>query len=364
MTRNIPGFFLCFVMVAHVGLSDADEAQKEIVANKVWKQCIKYSPALFSTNVPFASFYSSVCPKYDLTFKEDGYVFAIFMFDGYPGYWHVPKGRKRGVLVPVDACISMSYDTRNDRIRSIHNGLLREYLKPDTVDTNNYTRVWVDKPMLHDYSKDSIADATPTLSIAEAYERAKRYLDILGITLPTNHTLYTANFNSDPGISPHSWSLTWGPTDSKYKYDDSPVSCEVVFHERFGLLHVRPGWIISRPTAEEVNVSREQAILKGEKAAPLVMQTPFYLQCRLPDFKVKGVKSAELLISRPNWLLDPKRAIWAREPPTDETRLCWVVVFETADTVLARPRNFKPMPPDIRIYIDAATGEIVGANFT
>jgi hypothetical protein len=74
------------------------------------------------------------------------------------------------------------------------------------------------------------------------------------------------------------------------------------------------------------------------------------------------MESAELRISVPNWLLDPARAVWIREKPPEETRLCWVVRFRTTDTV--DRRSMKLTPVEILIYIDAATGEVVGANFT
>jgi hypothetical protein len=361
MTQRVLLLCASIVLGSCIGFSATNE---KAIAKGVWQQCSKHSHSLFSTNVPFASFYSSACPRYELGFKENGHVFCTFMFDGYPGYWHIPNGKKRGILVSVDACISVLYDMGTDRIRSINNGLLLEYLKPDTTGTNSHSMAWVDKSMPYERIGIKEADTIPSLSIAEAAERAKQYLDILGIALPANHVLYSARFNSDQGMSPLSWALTWGPSDSTCRYDESPVSCAVGFHEKLGLLYARSMRSISRPSSEEVKITREQAIFKAEKAAPIVMQTPFYRQCRLPGFNVKGVRSAELLISRPNWLLDPERAIWAREPPTEETRLCWVVVFETVDTVRERPRSFKPIPPDIRIYIDAATGEIVGANFT
>jgi hypothetical protein len=357
---------VCLVLLAavsHAELLDNADSKTQAIAEKVRARCRELIPRLFSTNVPFASAYFSSFANYEISSEKKDSVFVIFYFDGYPGYWYVPKGGKRGVLVSVDACISVSYDTKNNLIRSIHNGLLYEYLKPDTVDTNSHTQVWVDKAISHGHIKTNDMDGVPELSIAEAAERAKRYLDVMGIPLATNHVLYSAEFNSG-GWSPLCWELVWGPPDHPYKFDDTPISCEVTFHEKLGLVHARPAKPRPYPKTMSVNIAKNQAVFKAEKAAPLVMQTPFYLQCRLPGFKVKGVKSAELLISSPNWLLDPERAIWAREPPTDETRLCWVVVFETVDTVRERPRNFKPMPPDILVYIDAATGEIVGANFT
>ena len=78
---------------------------------------------------------------------------------------------------------------------------------------------------------------------------------------------------------------------------------------------------------------------------------------------MSGLHKAELLIAAPNWLLDPKRAVWLRDKPPEETRLCWVVTFTSVYTGKEEPGTMLA-PPMFIVYIDAATGEIVGANFT
>ena len=112
-----------------------------------------------------------------------------------------------------------------------------------------------------------------------------------------------------------------------------------------------------------MTVSKEAAIAKASKAVPLIQRSPYYLQCRLPGFVASGVHKAELLIAAPNWLLDPKRAIWLRDKLPDETRLCWVVTFTSVYAKKTDPDEML-IPPLFLVYIDAATGEVVGANFT
>lgn len=76
-----------------------------------------------------------------------------------------------------------------------------------------------------------------------------------------------------------------------------------------------------------------------------------------------ALREVELKVVAPNWLLDPKRAVWLRTKPAEEMRVCWAV------HCLTRPGTEeitlkKLLPPQIVIYIDAATGEAVGAGFS
>jgi len=203
----------------------------------------------------------------------------------------------------------------------------------------------------------------PALSIPEAIRRAVFYLGEVGVGSPSNCALKTVSFGGD---YPSLWAVAWAPVAGRFAYDEF-VRCyiqgvSVVFHEEYGFCGYSCDLSFPRPTSTTVKVAKEEAIIRASKAAPLVMKTPFYRQCRASGFKVTGVKNAELKIAAPNWLLDPERAIWIRERPPDETRVCWIVRFETVDTV--DRGAMKLMAVDILIYIDAATGEVVGANFT
>ena len=221
---------------------------------------------------------------------------------------------------------------------------------------------------LSKYIQTNETQRIPSLSTEQAYAQALRYLDMLGVSLDKRAVLSKLSFGDKEWEREFMWIVHWEASDGGYRYDDfleniySPC-IGVSFSEKYGLVYFGNDPFPPPPKTTEVRIQREDAIFKAEKAVPLVMLTPYYRQCRLPGFKVSGVKSAELRIACPNWLLDPSRAIWIWDSPPKETRLCWIVRFTTVDTV-KREEGMKPVPPDILIYIDAATGEIVGANFT
>jgi hypothetical protein len=204
----------------------------------------------------------------------------------------------------------------------------------------------------------------PKLSVSEALDRAKFYLKELEVELPTNAILKVVSFGGD---YLGQWEVRWRPATGGFTYDDL-LSCEeqsmvVLFHEEYGFCGYACALDFPAPTSTVVRVTQEEAIVKASKVAPLVMKTPFYRMCRERGFVVSGVKNTELKIVAPNWLLDPARAIWIRKTPPEETRLCWIVTFETKDTI-ERKGGMRLTDVDIYIHIDAATGEVVGANFT
>ncbi|MDX9792906.1 MAG: hypothetical protein RBU24_05340 [Kiritimatiellia bacterium] len=221
---------------------------------------------------------------------------------------------------------------------------------------------------LYQYIKTNETQNIPVWSVQQAYVQAQQYLKLLEVQLDKRAILSEVSFADDGWGCTSIWRVVWCVSDGGYQYDDffkdiyHPCA-RICFSEKYGLVFFTSTPFPPSPKTTEVHITRETAIFKAEKAVPLVMRTPYYQQCRLPGFKVSGVKSAELRIACPNWLLDPARAIWIWDSPPKETRLCWIVRFTTVDTV-KREDGFLPHPPDILVYIDAATGEIVGANFT
>jgi hypothetical protein len=220
---------------------------------------------------------------------------------------------------------------------------------------------------LTDFIHTNVVQQTPRFSIQQAWSCATNYLNILGVNLDKRAVLKTISFENS-AWSRSLWHITWEPCDNGYFYDDFLQNIyhphvTVGINEEYGFVLFFSAPFPPPPKTTEVRIPRETAIFKAEKAVPLVMRTPYYQQCRMPGFKASGVKSADLRMACPNWLLDPARAIWIWDSPPKETRLCWVVRFATVDTV-KREGGFNPHPPDILVYIDAATGEIVGANFT
>lgn len=211
----------------------------------------------------------------------------------------------------------------------------------------------------------------PQLSSEQALERAQEYLGQFRLNDDPNVRLKVLSFNY--GSSNSCWEVRWQRCWNGYLLDDFtglPETIYVIFHEKLGIQAIGTTLNSPPPQSFEVNIAREDAVVKASVLTNNVTRTPYYRMARAGGFKAAGLKSCELKIVKPNWLLDPKRAIWIREKPAEETRLCWVVVFSTADTVpetrgkTTEGNLLKPIPPDIIIYLDAATGECVGANFS
>ena len=204
----------------------------------------------------------------------------------------------------------------------------------------------------------------PAWTPQEAVDRAKDILRVIDITAVAGMTVKETSFgrNTDPV-----WYIYWERRHQGIPYDSfldrEAQRIEVSISERHGFVGYYGRYDFPVPKRMDVLVRQEDAITKASKAVLLIQRTPYYRQCRLPGFVVSGVQSAELLVAAPNWLLDPKRAIWLRDKPPDETRLCWVITFTSVYTGKTEP-NAIPLAPAFLVYIDAATGEIVGANFT
>jgi hypothetical protein len=315
--KYVIGLIISLYFSAASAANRYDEKEQQFI-KKASDLYGRLAPVLAPTNVPFVDMYND-------TFQlRDGGI--------------LKTSNHMGDTCHVLGQFSFQFEEKSGRLLRVRNVALENYAM-----TN------------------AIKETCPTLSIEEAVSRAKHYMGIIGVNLPNEMKLKKVTFGSS------SWNVFWNSEVNSYAFDnffDTPPCAGVFFHESFGFIvfSVTLPWPL--PKSLKVCVSREEAILKAAKAVPLVMKTPQYLQSRLPGFKAKEVKGAELLISVPNWLLDPARADWLPEHPPKETRLCWVIRFTTADAIPVRPRNFKPIPPDILIYIDSETGEIVGANFT
>lgn len=217
--------------------------------------------------------------------------------------------------------------------------------------------------LLREYIRTNYVQRTPDWSLDQVLKQARSYLKLLDVNIDSNMRLANIYFDN---IEYKSWQVLWTPCFNGYDYDPSPPfdqQISVWLNEKYGFLGYSERVFAPSPKQTAVKVSKEFAILKASKAISLIQKSPYYLQCRMPGFVASGLHKAELLIAAPNWLLDPKRAIWLRDKPPDETRLCWVVTFTSVYTGKEDPGTMA-VPPMFIVYIDAATGEIVGANFT
>lgn len=214
------------------------------------------------------------------------------------------------------------------------------------------------------YIAASAPQSLPKLSCGEAIVRAKEYLTALELELPTNCVIRVVAFDGD---YPSQWEVRWVPLFGGYEIDDfveSDIqSMVVVFHEEYGFCGYGFDINVPPPATTVVNLSREQAISRASAVAPLVMETGFYKAARADGFKITGVSAVRICVAVPNWLLDPERAVWIRQAaPVEESRLCWIVTFATVDTVDRGDMILSRVK--VLVYIDAATGEVVGANFS
>lgn len=290
----------------------------------------RYMPRLVPTNVPFAEIYT--CP------------------------FRVPRGEintKSGIygnsfwIGGMDVSITIRQDGSTNCLDVFSNVALSYYIKTNEIQN------------------------LPSFPLEKAYSTALHYLELLDIKVNEHAELSELAWGNDGGRDeygiPSVWRAVWRPSYGGFKYDDFLKDIyypriQVFFSEQYGFLSFSRTPFPPAPKTLEIRVSRKDAVFKAERAVPLVMMTPQYRQCRMPGFKPIRVKNMELRVAAPNWLLNPVRAVWLWEKPPEETRLCWIVRFATADTV--DRGEMKLIPPDILIYIDAATGEIVGANFT
>ena len=229
------------------------------------------------------------------------------------------------------------------------------------VNTKNRDILQIWNHDLNKYIETNGVQRIPCWTIERAYKQACQYLIDLRMPLPSNMIIKAIRFSQSR------WCVHWQPSWKQYKCDSFDTcyvqEIAIEFHEKLGFIGYTQKNDYPMPKREDVVVTQDAAITKASIVVPLIQRSPYYLQCRLPGFVVSGVLTAELLVAAPNWLLDPKRAVWLRDRPPEETRLCWVVTFTSVYTGKAEPGELL-VPPLFLVYIDAATGEIVGANFT
>ena len=228
--------------------------------------------------------------------------------------------------------------------------------KPQLILLNNHR--------LGGYITSNELHRIPAWTPQEAIDKAKQILNVINITAVTNMAIKEVTFDRKGYAI---WRVCWEPHVQNIKYDSfidqSTQKIEVDISEKYGFVGYYGRYDFPVPKRMDVLVTQEAAIAKALKTVPLIQRSPYYLQCRLPGFVASGVRKAELLIAAPNWLLDPKRAIWLRDKLPDETRLCWVVTFTSVYSKKTDPDEMLILPLFL-VYIDAATGEVVGANFT
>ena len=224
-----------------------------------------------------------------------------------------------------------------------------------------------------EYKPPSGWQETPTLTREAAIERAKQYLKIFKIDVPPDYKLEEPKFGKY-GEGHNCWWISWSRFSGKYRWDEDTLCMESVsvnFFEKEGLAGLSSCRCnCPEPKRLEVKISKEEAVAKATQCVPLVQRNPSYRSTLRDGFVAKSVKSCELLVAAPNWWFDPKRCTFMSvgQAPT-ETRLCWKIEILTMDSKQEERRQKGQIgpqdsliAPQMTIYIDAATGEAVGAD--
>ena len=223
------------------------------------------------------------------------------------------------------------------------------------------------------------ADEWASLTLPEVIERAHEYIELVGESIPANYAIVDIFFGTDDWlIDDPVWSVTWKRMIDGVRFDDSQGKWEfqdritVRFHEQLGLLSFsRTGDIYPAPRSMEVRLSATDAVRRAAGLAPRVLAGPYSQTWRggSEGQSITAVSDVRLVIFEPNWMLNPRRStFWTEamlEPPR-ETRLCWRVELH----VTAHRQPDGELAPAHRrrvgvvfIFIDARTGECVGATF-
>ncbi len=238
------------------------------------------------------------------------------------------------------------------------------------VSSNNDVFVIANSVIRKEVVARRAADERPTLTIPEVLKRAYRYLDLLEQDIPAEYAVEVW-YGSD-GVVQHDpvWWVFWQPTVDGVYYDDSFGKYErrdyiyMIFHEELGLCHYRSVKEYPSPRSMEVTLLPARA---AEIAAPLVadvMKTPYFGLWRagVKQYFTFQLRETKLLISEPNWMLDRHRSIFLENDryAPEETRLCWRVEFKVS--VENKIPNYS-REHYVWIFIDAKTGECIGANF-
>ena len=75
-----------------------------------------------------------------------------------------------------------------------------------------------------------------------------------------------------------------------------------------------------------------------------------------------NLRTAELCVAKPNWLLDPKRYKLGGPNMNPERRLCWHMVFMLRGAGKVSGPEANSEYGLVYVLIDAVTGETVGAD--
>ena len=218
-----------------------------------------------------------------------------------------------------------------------------------------------------------------TMDVYQVLDKAQYYLDLMNEEIPPDYILSYVIYAMDDElmINDPIWWVIWQPCINGVFFDDADGKYNgdhfifMTIHEELGLVfYLRKVGIYPPPESMEIKVSPKQAGEVALSLVPEVLKTNIFNTMRGDaERKLRRLVETRLVLFEPNWMLDPKRSdfdvdILSYEiRPPKETRLSWRIEFVLEEE--PAPDGSRSMFREIQvwIYIDAKTGECVGADF-
>ncbi|MBM4047621.1 MAG: hypothetical protein FJ279_21150 [Planctomycetes bacterium] len=196
----------------------------------------------------------------------------------------------------------------------------------------------------------------PTRNATDVIAIADQYCKRLGHDLSRGFRLRLVQFEARY----RHWSLAWLRVVGEYPFEESDFSLSI--DDKTGKLAVYFNNTSSRPCQTEIKVGREKA-MDVARDHVLTMAQPALV--RSEPLRMTEVGTCELKVVYPNYLLSPKVAQMGDEDlrkARRNPRLVYDIKYEFRYRRAEGKGDLSPRPP-VSIWVDAATGEVVGGFF-
>ena len=204
----------------------------------------------------------------------------------------------------------------------------------------------------------------PMWDLATAIERACNALKSYGWEVPPDMQMNALHYVSDG-----TWEITWNRVFGGVLevQQDSPIDKigVIINEDGSGIRFIR--WRRDTvPPQTTPKLSQTEAVILAAKAVPQIMATGLYRSWMPKNLAPVELKTIDLRICIPNWILDPKRFSMDTDNTMNDRRLCWRATFllYRRDTVGEQEKRpvYKATNGLVHVHVDAISGEIVGGN--
>ena len=220
------------------------------------------------------------------------------------------------------------------------------------------------------YGDNSLKDpyeGKPKMDKEQVVEKVEKYIRIIEGEQKYKTKLIEVIFSKQGNLRGN-WILRWKRYHDKYMYYEDRI--ELDLNETYGIVTYANHCISDIPSTVEVKIFEEEAHEKAiEFANNLISSKKIFSGAGVSfkkwfrDFIIGSVISSELLIVNPNYLLTDKSTYMASNR-IRKANLAWAVTVEAKYIGKTGPKGETLGNKKILVWIDAATGEILGGDFT